>query len=61
MFDPFGRNQFPEVQSSSVQQSVEQNSAAPVLSTVSRVLLLISLLPCSSLTPELMQFKVKSF
>ena len=54
IFDPFGRNQFPAILNSSVQQSslsVEQDSTTPLLSTVNRVLLLVSLVPCSTLTP----------
>ena len=64
IFDPFGRNQFPAILNSSVQQSslsVEQNNATPLLSTVNRVLLLVSLVSCSNLTPEHMQFEVNNY
>ena len=57
IFDPFGRNQFPAIlySSWSVQQStlsVEQINASLMLSTVIRVLLLLSLVWSSSLTPK---------
>ena len=64
IFDPFGRNQFPAMLTSSVQQSslsVEQNNATPLLATVNRVLLLVSLVSCSSLTPEVMQLEVNNY